>query len=355
MRFRFALRLSSRSDIAHLSFCAFGVSTCRTDPCVAREVMVALPHELDEAQRLSLVRGFVQREFVDAGMVADFSIHEPSRQGDERNYHCHIMLTMRPIEGDGFGAKKERAWNRDKLLQHWRASWAEHCNAALEEAGHDARIDHRSFEAQGIDREPTEHMGKNATAAERKGQTTERGDRNREARGRNRELDELVDELAVAEAEIAAAEERRLDRLYGPDDGLVHGLDPDARPDLTDSTTELRLSEEEKRLTRRAFEPEPADPEFDRPLSEDDKRHARSAIADAEVTDREIGSGEIRHGGLGMSWWQHTALFMTRIGEHVMERVIEPAVEAVQDAWQQFVRRDDRDDINRDNGPDFER
>jgi MobA/MobL family len=188
----------------------------RGDAQLARGLMGALPHELNHDQRLQLVRGFIRDEITPLGMVADSAIHAPDRDGDDRNWHTHILLTMRRIEGDGFAGTKARDWNKKELVEHWREAWAEHCNAALEDAGFDARIDHRSLEAQGLDRLASQHMGKEATALERYfGQASDRGDINREIRADNAELDQLVSELAEIDRRIAAAEERRLDARYG--------------------------------------------------------------------------------------------------------------------------------------------
>src|SRR5690606_25860243 len=115
----------------------------RKDAQLCREVLVALPAELDDAERLELVRGFAREQFVERGMVADIAWHEPDREGDQRNYHAHILLTMRDIGADGFG-QKNRDWNRRELLQEWREQWQEHANRALERAGRTERIDHRS-------------------------------------------------------------------------------------------------------------------------------------------------------------------------------------------------------------------
>jgi len=82
----------------------------RKDAQLSREVQLALPHELDAAERLALVQDYVRQAFVAHGMVADIAIHAPHRQGDYRNWHAHVMLTMRAITVEGFG-KKERAWN----------------------------------------------------------------------------------------------------------------------------------------------------------------------------------------------------------------------------------------------------
>lgn len=119
----------------------------RKDAQVAREVQLALPRELDSDAQVALVRTFVRDEFVALGMVADFSLHDHvARDGGEQP-HAHVMLTMRSIDGEGFGLKV-REWNSDELLVHWREQWAQRANAQLAEAGVDARIDHRSLAAQ---------------------------------------------------------------------------------------------------------------------------------------------------------------------------------------------------------------
>ena len=214
----------------------------RSDSQLAREIMVALLHELDEAERLELVRGYVRAEFVAAGMVADFSIHEPSRDGDERNHHCHIMLTMRAVDGDGFSAKKVREWNREEVLEHWRQAWAEHVNTALEDAGFDARVDHRSLETQGIEREPGEHLGKQATALERRGIASPRGERNRETSEHNAEIDQLVAELAALDAQIAREQQERIFEsgfdAFEPQAPTLDPRAPEAWPELPDAGTQ---------------------------------------------------------------------------------------------------------------------
>ncbi|WP_052027052.1 MobQ family relaxase [Rhodovulum sp. PH10] len=178
---------------------AVEVAEKRKDAQLAREVQVALPHELTPEQRAELVTQFVRDEFVSRGMVADLAIHAPHQQGDERNYHAHITLTMREIDGDGFG-KKCRDWNRSELLEHWRENWADRVNAALEREGHEARIDHRSLEAQGIEREPQPKLGPAASEMERCGIQTDRGDMLRAVLARNAERDILLPELRSVEA-----------------------------------------------------------------------------------------------------------------------------------------------------------
>ena len=122
-------------------------SETRKNSQVAREVRVALPDELTHAQRLELVREFVRSQFVDRGMVADFALHAPGREGDERNHHAHILLTTREVDAGGF-TTKNRDWNKVEVLEGWREVWARDSNAALERAGIEDRVDHRTLVAQ---------------------------------------------------------------------------------------------------------------------------------------------------------------------------------------------------------------
>ena len=139
-----------------------------------REIEVALPRELDQGQQVELLRSFVKDEFVDRGMVADVALHSTNND----NPHAHIMLTTRDIEDAGF-AKKNREWGEKATLQGWRESWETKANESLEKAGSAARIDHRTLEAQGIERLPTKHLGVAAAALESKGVETARGEENR--------------------------------------------------------------------------------------------------------------------------------------------------------------------------------
>ena len=122
-------------------------SETRKNSQVAREVRVALPDELTHAQRVALVRDYAQEQFVDRGMVADIALHAPGRVGDERNHHAHILLTTREVDADGF-TTKNRDWNKVEVLEGWREAWARDSNAALERAGVEDRVDHRTLVAQ---------------------------------------------------------------------------------------------------------------------------------------------------------------------------------------------------------------
>jgi len=118
-------------------------SETRKNSQTAREINIALPVELDTAQRRALMIGYCQSQFVDRGIIADVSFHNDNPE----NPHAHVMLTTREIGPQGFG-KKVREWNSAETLGQWREQWQEHANRALESAGLDLRIDHRSLEAQ---------------------------------------------------------------------------------------------------------------------------------------------------------------------------------------------------------------
>jgi ATP-dependent exoDNAse (exonuclease V) alpha subunit len=126
----------------------------RKDAQLAREIDIAIPIELSQAQAIDCVLGFVREQFCDAGMVADVCFHKL----DSHNPHVHVLLTMRELTPLGFG-KKRRDWNDASKLVQWREAWAKHANAALERAKVRERIDHRSHAARGIERIPTRHVG----------------------------------------------------------------------------------------------------------------------------------------------------------------------------------------------------
>jgi Ti-type conjugative transfer relaxase TraA len=160
----------------------------RKDAQLAREVEFALPRELTPPQGIELARDFVRSEFVDRGMIADLNVHWDMAEDGMPKPHAHVMLTMRQVEvrGDerGFG-RKVRDWNRTEMVERWRERWAELANERLAELDIDARIDHRSLEAQGIALEPQSQVGAPAQRIESDGvEAADRADMHREiARG----------------------------------------------------------------------------------------------------------------------------------------------------------------------------
>lgn len=130
----------------------------RKDAQVAREVVLILPRGLDEDQRRELVQGYSQEAFVSKGMVADWAIHAPDASDGGKNYHAHILTTMRPLQSEDFG-QKNRDWNGKPQLEEWKRQYESHSNRQLEAAGSDYQVDLRSNKEKGIQREPQKKVG----------------------------------------------------------------------------------------------------------------------------------------------------------------------------------------------------
>ena len=181
---------------------------------LAREIEIALPVELSREEQTRLVREYCSSQFVSKGMCVDFAIHDT----DSGNPHCHIMLTMRPLDERGAWAAKSKkeydldengerirlpngrykthkvdltGWNDKGNALLWRKAWADISNSYLERAGSTERIDHRSNAERGIDEIPTVHMGVAACQMEKKGIATEKGELNRTIRKSNRLIKEI--------------------------------------------------------------------------------------------------------------------------------------------------------------------
>ena len=210
----------------------------------ARSMLFALPRELTDGQNLALVRDFCQKEFVDKGMVCNFFYHDK----DDGNPHVHIMLTLRAMDENGKWLPKSKNvyaldengnrirapngswkrvkvdtvdWNERKYGEIWRQDWAAAQNAALEAAGRAERVDMRSLERQGVeDRLPQKHLGPTASALERKGVSSERGDENRKIISVNKMLASLqktVREIGAWLDELRKAVSRQ-QIIESPDD-----------------------------------------------------------------------------------------------------------------------------------------
>jgi len=191
-----------------------------------REIEVALPKELSREEQIAAVRDFVKQQTA-KGMCADWSLHD---KGDG-NPHAHIMLTVRSIEPSGKWAPKSRKvydldengerifqkvdksgrkqykshkedyndWNATERVEEWRAAWAECCNARLAERD---RIDHRSYERQGIDQIPTVHEGYAARQRVADGLPSDRVQLNDEIRQRNTLLQRIAAQFKTIGEEI---------------------------------------------------------------------------------------------------------------------------------------------------------
>lgn len=174
----------------------------RKDSQLARSIDISLMCELSFEKNLELIRTFVKEKWVDKGMLADMAIHAPGYDSDDRNIHVHILLTMRDIRPDGFGPK-QRQWNTKYEFNEWREAWADHANRMLEREGFDERIDHRSLKDQGIDREPTIHIGPAGKEMDDRGDHSDRAQKNRDIEAVNDNLELLKNQLTESEKRLA--------------------------------------------------------------------------------------------------------------------------------------------------------
>ena len=199
---------------------------------------IALQNEFSLEENIALARQFLLENFVSRGMVVDFAVHQPDREdGGIPNPHFHVLCPIRPIEQNGkWGLKQRRVyeldedgnrirdqngeyvfnavpttdWGSPETLEHWRQTWAELCNAKFAEKRLDVRIDHRSYERQGVELLPTVHEGATVRAMEKKGIRTEKGEFNRWIKATNAVIRDIKKKIAllfdwIAEAKVELA------------------------------------------------------------------------------------------------------------------------------------------------------
>ena len=210
---------------------------------LARSMRVTLPNAWSYEIATEMMQGFVKRTFVDEGMCAEWAIHDSEHNG-QRNLHCHILLTVRPILEDGSWGEKQKkvyqldkdgnkvrtrsgnykcstvdltGWNQRENAKKWRKQIADTINSVNESLQLDERWDERSFKERGLDIEPTIHLGAQASALERQGIQTERGNINREilkhnflleqAKALYEEAKEVVERLKSSKVVVAVKNE----------------------------------------------------------------------------------------------------------------------------------------------------
>lgn len=221
---------------------------------VAREYEVALPVELDAAQRVSLARAF-SREIAERYKVAvDLSVHDPRPDGDSRNYHAHLLTTTREVTPMGLGAKtgldmhaKER--RRRELPDHRhefvniRERWAILTNEALQAANVASRVDHRSLAAQGIDREPLPNIPIGHLKMEHRGVHSQLAEK---LRAEYQERIQRREERAVSAQNIATASKSPNAAAVTPTSANVEEIRRQAR----EAWLQLRTRQTEKSETK---------------------------------------------------------------------------------------------------------
>ena len=171
----------------------------RKDAQVYREFELALPSEMTDEQRSALVKAWVEKNLVSRGMVADVCIHRSRDKKTKKrgkNYHAHILCTLRKIDDSGKFGKKEREWNERELICSLRKDWAETLTKSMNELGINETFSERSYRDRGIEREPQIHHGGFA----------DRIEVNEQIRERNAERDALTQTLDSLDKQIAQIE-----------------------------------------------------------------------------------------------------------------------------------------------------
>jgi hypothetical protein len=252
--------LWGRSETAHR----------RKDAIIAREIQLSLPHEISHAERRELATRFARYISETYQVAVDLNIHAPNRDGDERNYHAHLLLCTRSFDerkshGLGnnvrsFDAISHQRNGTENHVETWRAEWEKQINDALQRAdvcGEDGvtveMVSHKSHARRGLEAEPTIKEGIAATAQKRRGQPTERAAQNDEIRQRNAERSQLAEEidadvqalelLLQRQAQLLAAHEAR--KAITPTPDPVQTLTPRSAKDLNVSDALKELAGED--------------------------------------------------------------------------------------------------------------
>ncbi len=294
-----------------------------------REIEVALPHEFNRDEQIETVREYV-KGLTDRGMCADWSIHDKA----DGNPHAHIMLTTRSIDANGKWAAKSRKvydldengekiyqrtdkdgrkqykshkedyndWNDKERIEEWREAWANVCNKHLSE---EKKIDHRSYERQGKQQEPTRHEGYTARKIEAKGGISELCQENREIKARNDILQQIAEQLKtigeelkqlIAEKGSIGNDRSRIGELFRrravakSERGITDGerAVEEAVTD-TDTTEFIRKARDEISDSRTAEKDSGAERENREAMQQRQRIEAEQRIRKAEQGTREIG------------------------------------------------------------------
>ena len=179
----------------------------RSNSRTAREIVINIPHELmqgDQGTGNMLAHEFASQLSKKYQVAVDVAVHAPDKQGDNRNFHAHLLLTTRKLEQDRHGnikltdksqlemsntqLKQAGLLSNQDELKEIRKAWADLTNDYLAEHGIAERIDHRSHKDRGLDTLPTVKMGWQATELERNGIRTDVGNKNRDIKAHNANL-----------------------------------------------------------------------------------------------------------------------------------------------------------------------
>jgi hypothetical protein len=245
---------------------AVEASEKRINSHVANHWNLASSREFAESDHIDVAQRMAREISQRYGVMVTWAVHKPTDHGDDRNWHIHLGYNMRRVGPEGFGAKAREITDKKTRVEEtiWqRKMFASVLNERLELIGSGERVSHETYDKQGIDLEPTKHLGNKQNQAELDGAPTATGEHNRAVKARNRrhhaELNELKAEQAKLTAEIIILEDERRKRAgkgSGMSDDSGHDQDERkreadprlaGRPDIPagdDNDKQVRLQQE---------------------------------------------------------------------------------------------------------------
>jgi hypothetical protein len=290
----------------------------RSNSQTAREIVLALPSGVGAEGREQIARDFAAHLVERYGVAATVALHEPSKGGDDRNHHAHILLTTRRMEADGLGNKTREL---DDLktgrleVRHIRETAADLINAALENAGSDERVDHRSNQDRGLEQVPTERLSLEEIAQEKKGKHSKTGDRNRKIKEINETITALVEEREELDRQILEIGEQEAPTATGPN------------PEPTEASGNYwqdRLNAERQGDNEGGTPPAvPPTIEAQETITAQSAFDDPATLAHAEQIREQ---GEIKHKGLAVSWVEHVGEIMEKLRDGLLEK------------WREFIQ-----------------
>jgi hypothetical protein len=259
------------------------------------------------------------------GIMVTWAVHEPSGEGSEHNFHGHLAMNMRRITETGFGPKaREIVDGKTRRLEtEWmRRMIADEINDFLKSVNSDERISHQSYRQRGILKEPMVHMGANAWQAEKRGASTELGDKNRKIRDRNRQAEQEEKTLdadyrkAIREGQVLYLNAQRLERIAAGKQPmeLTEGQATRRGEEIRDAMGQVDSLTEGVSLWWQNHLREQKDAEAERKERERDGR----AVREEEITDagsrwgkssNRFGNPRDPEGSMAIAAWEENAQF----------------------------------------------
>lgn len=234
----------------------------RKDARTAREWEVALPEELGDKDRQDLALRFARGLASKYGCAVDVALHAPDREGDQRNWHAHLLATTRKVTAGAFSEKCEIELSDAKRLslglaparievEAVRQMWAQEVNRQLTTVRRPERVDHRSLAVQReeaiqkgesekvaeLDRAPQVKLGWRVIQMERRGVASDRGNQLRQVQAENVQRKAAVIDIGQLRSQLAQRQqgedarrrETEQNKLLEEVEGAFRGQSPTKR------------------------------------------------------------------------------------------------------------------------------